>query len=516
MSRLSGISIYEIMTDLRDDFIDEAELDTRFVPMAAYNGRQNHGTRPSHRCGKSALARFLNSNWGVASVSLLIAFGVLIAILRVEPGIGSGGESGTIAEQPPVVENPTPTVSALLPGKVPFAAEPTNYTIFVDSLLYAIDTTLPFNITLTVTLTANTPGESVLFLNDWRLENLTDSDSSCSLSYTEEGYEQFTPAADQVATHSKSLYTKDLTPGIYRLHNMSGNRSVAYCEFAVDDEYGTYRTWVASDITQSAEGSYTISTAPTIPYGTSALEVTFTSVSPTTSLTVAPTLRLVKLDEPAAGAGACLPLYDWCQTVVADTDTPTSLSCSNTWDIINPAACTPGHYRLYAMSGNAYTAYCDFEITEGALGWPGASEADTSTASGTHEPTDSGTLAYEPADVRPFTVEVDTMSYGQNRLTVHYRATKPGVTLCNPSTQIALTRLNGETETAVENILISTDDEIVQVDPSDEHGGYAAFSKTHIIESPDMLLPGTYRLYALEQGRYIAYCDFEVLLATDD
>ncbi len=408
-NRISGLTILDCMTELDEALVAEAELDAAFLPRVYTKAERRRARRDARRSKResSAFSRFMNSGWGAAAASLLVALGIMLGIIYAvnhAPAAGPG-PSGTISETMPTYD----PNDILLGGTVPFAPEQADYTISTDPVIPA-DTTR-----LYITITAREPGTSLPTVGGWQLEKLVGpawEGLTCNPEYAWE-----VPAVEGVYatfTHWIEIAEEHLTPGIYRLYAMEykqkiGYEAVAYCEFAVDDEEHHYKTWTEADFADAAyaKSTYTLSADAKIPYGAKEIRLIFRANESMKSFTGPATCRLVKLDG-TAGAGAAFRMDDELEFAVQLDAAPGSnatAACPATYEIINPAACTPGRYRIYNVNAQGVVyATCEFEIVGEALGWPGKpgepdqepveTQADTSAETSTAPPTE--TLSSSP------------------------------------------------------------------------------------------------------------------------
>ena len=95
-----ALRVYEKMGDIGDRYILDAEIPAEILPV------------PAPRFG--GLRRFLNSGWGAAAISLLVALCVLTAIIRAGQNappavtdIPTDTESDTVPETDPESESDT-------------------------------------------------------------------------------------------------------------------------------------------------------------------------------------------------------------------------------------------------------------------------------------------------------------------------------------------------------------------------------------------------------------------------
>ncbi len=518
-----GLALFAALGDLDPTLVAEAEVDTAQAPVAAavapgvsksvpesahlFNMDELDRRKPR---GKSHTRRRM---WGTVAASLAAVL-VLAGVIAL---IGMGGgllpwSSHEPGGNPADTAGPTYTaLNILLPGKVPFAAEAGDFTISVDPMI-AEDAN-----GLSVTMQAGALGAPLSNAGGWRLENLTDPDwngdvvyelIAWSLDGTEGTYTQ--------RVESLSL-TEPLIPGIYRLHAMATqngkSQSIAYCEFAVDDEKGTYKTWTEADLADVPvlDATYTISTDATVPYGLSEIRITATAKNGGHTIMGPATFRLVKLDGEPAGAGACFvgkEGLNFVATIDANPNSNAVASAEQTCQIVNPAACTPGRYRIYnvADDGTVY-ATCEFEIVGDPLGWPGES-------GGAH---DGETHPFPEAEEKPFTItaSIGYFDDGQSGyLSITYKGAKQGEPILHPSLNYRVVKIEG-VENPADWVIISTSEAIEMVMPTEENNKYAVFTKSHAIQNAEAMLPGVYRVYALNyEEEFIDY--YDVVLGAED
>lgn len=172
--------------------------------------------------------RFLNSGWGAAVISGLVALTVLIFIVR--------------AGQNPTNPPPAPPSGS----SIEMSDEGVNFTIATEQNSYPADIS-----SFTVIMTGKNKGESISLLNDWYLERLTEDGGAeeVQIYYNDLAIESATPTEDEYATIRKTLHINGIPhAGTYRLHatKHDGEKyvSVAYCTFTIGD---------SSDLTADAD-----------------------------------------------------------------------------------------------------------------------------------------------------------------------------------------------------------------------------------------------------------------------
>ncbi len=161
-----------------------------------------------------------------------------------------------------------------------------------------------------------------------------------------------------------------------------------------------------------------------------------------------------------------------------------------------------GIYRIHHMEydkdkGYVSAAFCDFAVGAyyGELLETGRTDAlpDTTYPEAAPTPSDNYHVA---------SVDIGYNDYGTLVLTVTYSADEPGVSIYAPSVSFRLEKVDG-TPLSEELMIASTEEAIERVIPTDKNGGYAVWSKSHTVTNPSALLPGVYRLYALNHQNAI-------------
>ncbi|MBO5512009.1 MAG: hypothetical protein J6B24_09770, partial [Clostridia bacterium] len=294
---------------------------------------------------------FLNSGWGAAVISGLVALGVLIFIIR------AGREPATY--EPPV----KPAGST-----IEMAAEGADFTLSMEQEGYDVGANR-----ITVVMTGKSKGETVSMYNAWHLERLTEEGAVVvGITYTEEVLISAKPAWGEYATLSKSILVEEpLTVGHYRLHatKYDGEKyvSVAWCTFTVGDPgeltWGEDETLSTSDYPPADDRPYTVTTPDSIEYGATGLPITVKAAEPGVDLMPHRKYSIVKLAGPANGEGA-----DWLQSLEAVLVRPDEQNggyavYNDGLTLLSPENWLPGLYRLYALNHDGeYVDYCDFTI----------------------------------------------------------------------------------------------------------------------------------------------------------
>ena len=93
---MKGITVFETLTDIREDYIRDAELDACFLTASIHKKERD----------PSAFSRFMNSGWGVAIVCALVAVSVMGGI------IWAGQQPGNT---PPATESGQDSQNIILP-----------------------------------------------------------------------------------------------------------------------------------------------------------------------------------------------------------------------------------------------------------------------------------------------------------------------------------------------------------------------------------------------------------------
>ena len=202
-----ALDAFAAMNRIPDDFVLAAEQ----MLIEAEAGI----SRPPKPMG--GFRRFLNSGWGAAVISGLVALAVLIFIIQA--GVN-----------PPGV-NPPPTPPA--GSTIEMSTEGVNYTLSTELENYPEGTER-----ITAVMTGKTKGETVYQAAGWHLERLTSDGAEPVGSFHTDDYVWHEPDADQYARTTKLIYIEEpLTAGTYRLHatKYDGEKyvSVAWCEFTV-------------------------------------------------------------------------------------------------------------------------------------------------------------------------------------------------------------------------------------------------------------------------------------------
>ena len=375
-----ALKAFAAMEALPDGMLAEAEN----ALIAAEGGL------PAPRKSPNGFSRFLNSGWGAAVISGVVALGVLIFVIR------AGQAPDTYA--PPVKPAGSTIEMSDRGADFTISTEQANYDEGVSKI--------------TAVMTAKVAGKSISSGGSWRLEKLTANGAEIVPTYhTEEVIVSAKPSRGEYATIHKSINVAEpLTAGSYRLHatEYDGEKyvSVAYCTFtvgvsvtdAVTDleeptwgivtettgepsaietvtlEPGTDETTPPEfdpsvEYPSAADRPYTVTTADSIEYGAKGLGITVKAAEQGVTLHPHRNYRIVKLAGPANGDGAV-----WIQTAEAVEVMPSEENggyavYGDSLTFTNPDQWLPGLYRLYALNWNEeYIDYCDFVI-KGNHGW---------------------------------------------------------------------------------------------------------------------------------------------------
>lgn len=297
---------------------------------------------------QNGFKRFLNSGWGAAVISGLVALGVLIFIIR------AGREPATY--EPPV----KPAGST-----IEMATEGADFTISTEVEDY------PNGVgRITVVMTGRVKGKTITAMGGWHLERLTPEGAVAeTVYYTEEVIISAKPGRDEYATISKTLYGSytggGFPAGTYRLHatRFDGEKyvSVAWCTFSIGDPEGETRPIL--DYPPAEEQAYTVTTPDSIEHGATGLPITVKAAEPGVDLMPHRKYSIVKLAGPANGEGA-----DWLQSLEAVLVRPDEQNggyavYNDGLTLLSPENWLPGLYRLYALNHDGeYVDYCDFTI----------------------------------------------------------------------------------------------------------------------------------------------------------
>ena len=320
------------------------------------------GGLPSAKKPPNGFLRFLNSGWGAAVISGIVALGVLAFVIRA-------------GQAPDTYEPPVKPAGST----IEMSDHGADFTISTEQANYD-DGVLK----ITAVMTAKVAGKSISSYGSWRLEKLTADGAEIVPTYhTEEVIVSGKPPRKEYATIKKTIHVDGtpLTAGTYRLHatEYDGEKyvSVAYCTFTVGDptdqtqggdtEYEDNSFVIV--FPPAADRPYAVTTADSIEYGATGLGITVKATEQGVPLMPHRNYRIVKLAGPANGDGAV-----WIQTAEAVEVMPTEENggyavFKDSVTFMNPNQWLPGLYRLYALNHNEeYIDYCDFVIQPGDSG----------------------------------------------------------------------------------------------------------------------------------------------------
>lgn len=315
------------------------------------------GGLPTPKKTPNAFVRFLNSGWGAAVLSGIVALTVLFLIIRA-------GVNAPVTYEP-LVKPAGSTIEMSDHG--------VNFTIATELENYPDGTDL-----IKVVMTGKVKGEPFSGFHGWHLERITEEGCEfVPISFGFLGLDSIKPDRNEYATdiHRIHIYGTTLKAGAYRLHatEYDGEKyvSVAYCTFTVGETDGGGETdsRPTIDYPPAAEQTYTVTTPDSLAYGSIGLGIIVKAVEPGVSLMPHRNYRIVKLAGPANGDGAV-----WIQTAEAVEVMPTEENggyavFKDSVTFMNPDQWLPGLYRLYALNHNEeYIDYCDFVIQPGDSG----------------------------------------------------------------------------------------------------------------------------------------------------
>ena len=296
-------------------------------------------SRPEKPMG--SFRRFLNSGWGAAVISGIVALAVLIFIIQA--GVN-----------PPGTYDPhTPPAGITVETNT----EDVNYSLIMDYENYPEGTDR-----ITVAMVGTTKGDTIFTPDGWYLERLTDGEAEVvHIFYTEE-FTEHTPKKDEYAVLKKTIRIErtPLTAGAYRLHatEHDGKKyvSVAWCEFTV----GSPQHPPKAETTP-----YTLS-VPNTTYGSVNITVTVSAKEKGEAL---PAINrgwtIVKLAGPANTGNTEITILEYGVEPGDPPDANTYATYTESLILEDPSAWLPGIYRLYDLNSKGESvAQCDFVIYE--------------------------------------------------------------------------------------------------------------------------------------------------------
>ena len=323
-----ALAAFAAMSRIPDDYVLAAEQ----MLIEAEAGI----SRPPKPMG--GFRRFLNSGWGAAVISGIVALAVLIFIIQA--GVN-----------PPGV-NPPPTPPA--GSTIEMSTEGVNYILSTELENYPEGTER-----ITAVMTGKTKGETVYQAAGWHLERLTSDGAEPVGSFHTDDYVWHEPDADQYARITKLIYMEEpLTAGTYRLHatKYDGEKyvSVAWCEFTVGSEL----------YPPEAENSpYTLS-VPNTTYGSVNITVTVSAKEKGEALpTINRGWKIVKLAGPANTGNTNIVHLEFDVEASDPPDANTYATYTESLILEDPSAWLPGIYRLHDLNSKGESvAHCDFVI----------------------------------------------------------------------------------------------------------------------------------------------------------
>ena len=256
--KLRALRAFEAMGSISDFFVTSAEDTLRRAEL------EHH--RPFS--SQNPFRRFLQSGWGVATLSAIVSLTILLLLVRA--GHGSiDHPSGNPPTPPPV-------------SSIGFSEESASFTLSIaDEWVYfeGVDR-------ITVRATGKNPGETITSPGGWYLERVTATEAEpvVGFFYTEE-FCIAEPAPNEYAAYTKPLsIIGGLARGDYRLHATEYNGeeyvSVAFCEFSVEypeTEYAVDESVVIQPVTDAV--TYLHTDRATYPSGTTSITVILTNAN---------------------------------------------------------------------------------------------------------------------------------------------------------------------------------------------------------------------------------------------
>ncbi len=327
-----ALNTFAAMSRLPDDYVFSAEQMLFEAEAGIY--------RPEKPMG--GFRRFLNSGWGAAVISGIVALAVLVFIIRA-------GVHAPVTYEPPV----KPAGST-----IEMSDEGVNYSLIMDYENYPVGTD-----SILVAMVGTTKGESISSPGGWYLEQITDEGAEViHIYYTEEFTQSAQPAKDEYAVLKKTIRIErtPLSAGVYHLHatKHDGEKyvSVAWCEFTVGSE----------QFPPKAETSpYTLS-VPNTTYGSVDITVTVTAKEQGEAL---PALdrgwKVVKLAGPDNTGNTNILHLEFGLEPGDPPDADSYASYTESLILEDSSAWLPGLYRLYDLNSlGESVAQCDFVIYE--------------------------------------------------------------------------------------------------------------------------------------------------------
>ena len=325
-----ALNAFAAMSRIPDDYVLAAEQMLQEAEAGI--------SRPQKPEGR--FRRFLNSGWGAAMISGIVALAVLVFIIRA-------------GKEPPTYDPPKQPAGST----IEMSAEGVNYTLSTELENYPEGTER-----ITAVMTGKTKGETVYQAAGWHLERLTSDGAEPVGSFHTDDYVWHEPDADQYARTTKLIYIEEpLSPGTYRLHatKYDGEKyvSVAWCEFTVGETEGETRPVL--DYPPAEEQPYTIY-VPDVSYSNGCIPVTVTAKEKGQSLEASfRNWKIVKL------MGTSDPYQaDWyysAEEVGAVLPSEENHGYAVYREELTVYAWNKGVYRIYALNERGeYVDYCDF------------------------------------------------------------------------------------------------------------------------------------------------------------
>ena len=326
-----ALNAFTAMDRLPDDYVFAAEQMLFEAEAGVY--------RPEKPMG--GFRRFLNSGWGAAVISGIVALAVLAFIIHA-------GVNPPATYEPPV----KPAGST-----IEMSDTGVNYSLIMDYEHYPEGTDC-----VLVAMVGKNEGESITTPGGWYLERLTDGEAEVvHILYTEE-FTEHTPKKDEYAVLKKTIRIErtPLTPGTYRLHatKYDGEKyvSVAWCEFTVGSE----------QYPPEAESSPYNLSVPNTTYGSVNITVTVTAKEKGEALpAIDRGWKVVKLAGPANTGNTEIMILEYGVEAGDPHDADSYATYTESLILEDPSAWLPGIYRLYDLNSQGESvAHCDFVIYE--------------------------------------------------------------------------------------------------------------------------------------------------------
>lgn len=325
-----ALNAFAAMSRIPDDFVLAAEQMLQEAEAGI--------SRPQKPVG--GFRRFLNSGWGAAVISGMVALAVLAFIIHA--GVNP----------PATYEPPTPPAGST----IEMSTEGVNYILSTELKKYPEGTER-----ITAVMTGKTKGETVYQAAGWHLERLTSDGAEPVGSFHTDDYVWHEPDADQYARITKLIYIEEpLTPGTYRLHatKYDGEKyvSVAWCEFTVGSE----------QYPPEAENNPYNLFVPNTTYGSVNITVTVTAKEKGEALpAIGRGWKVVKLAGPANTGNTGIMILEYGVEAGDPPDADSYATYTESLILEDSSAWLPGIYRLHDLNSKGESvAHCDFVIYE--------------------------------------------------------------------------------------------------------------------------------------------------------